>query len=771
MWNLYDAAVVAVVAPAVVAPWAEDWVQRFRGDERLLHVRRLPARPASFGDLARPLPAAVEEALGVGALWSHQAEAVDLLRDGRSVVIASGTGSGKSLCYQAVIAEAVTAPVRPRTGLLLFPTKALAHDQARAMSRLGLRRMVAATYDGDASPEERAWIRNRANVVLTNPEMLHHGILPHHSRWATFLSRLAYVVVDELHVLRGIFGSHVAHVLRRLRRLCAHYGASPTFVFASATMGQPEVLARSLSGLDVCPVTGDGSPQGDRHFLLWNPPLVDGAGTRASAPAEAAGLAASLVECGQRTIVFSRSRKGAELLAADVQRRLPDHLAMRVSPYRGGYLAEERREIEEALAQGEVDGVVATSALELGIDVHGLDACVLTGFPGTIASMWQQAGRAGRSSRNSVAVLVAGDDQLDQWLARHPEELFARRPEAVVVNPANPSVLLPHLECAASELPLTLDDTRFWPDELDEGVRRLALGDRLVVRRRGRRGEPVGVWAGSGWPSHQVGLRSSSRAEVSIIDEAGQRVGTVDEARAANLVHPGAVYLHQGAVYEVLDLDLEARLARVRPTHADSYTVARTSTSFTILGRDASRAVGRARLELGPLEVRSQVTGYQRFDTRTRESLGTEALDLPPAVLLTRGVWYMFGDELVGDARLGAERLPGALHALEHAAIGLLPLFAICDRWDVGGVSTALQADTGLPTVTIYDGYAGGAGIAELAFDAADRHLGATRDAIAACPCGNGCPSCVQSPKCGNGNEPLDKAGARALGTAVLGRP
>ncbi len=734
-----------------------------------MHVHHTPARNACYGTLARPLPAAVEAALGVEQLWSHQARAIDLLRDGRSVVLATGTGSGKSLCYQAAIAEAATEAIRPRTALLLFPTKALAHDQARAIGRLGLKRLLAATYDGDASAEERTWVRNRANLVLTNPEMLHHGILPNHTRWARFLSRLAYVVVDELHVLRGIFGSHVSHLLRRLRRLCARYGSSPTFVFASATMGEPERLARALSGVDVVPVTEDGSPRGERHFALWNPPLLDGDGTRGSAAVEAAGLASSLIASGQRTIVFSRSRKGAELLAADVRRRLPPHQAERVEPYRGGYLASERRDIEEALAQGRLDGVVATSALELGVDVSGLDACVLTGFPGTISSMWQQAGRAGRSTDSSVAVLVAGDDQLDQWLVRHPEELFSRPPEPAVINAANPSVLLPHLECAAAELPLTLDDERFWPDHLEDGVRRLAVDDRVQVRRRGRRNEPTAVWGGSGWPSHQVGLRSSSRAEVQIRDLDDERVGTVDEARAGNLVHPGAVYLHQGAVYEVVDLDLGTRVARVRPADGGTYTVARSTTSFRVLDTDRHRQVGRAGLTLGPIEVCSQVTGYQRFDTRTRERLATVGLDLPPSLLVTRGVWYTFDDDLVDAADLARERLAGTLHALEHAAIGLLPLFAICDRWDVGGVSTALQAETGLPTVTIYDGYAGGAGIAELAYDAADRHLRATAEAMASCLCTNGCPSCVQSPKCGNGNEPLDKDGASALAHAVLG--
>jgi DEAD/DEAH box helicase domain-containing protein len=738
-------------------------------DGRLVHLQRFPARAARFGELRRPLPRPVREALGISAFWSHQAQAIDLARSGRSVVVATGTGSGKSLCYQAVVGEAAGMPVRSGTSLLLFPTKALAQDQLRALGDLHFPRVVAATYDGDCGPQERTWARSRANVVLTNPEMLHHGILPHHDRWARFLARLSYVVVDELHILRGIFGTHVAHLLRRLRRLCAHYGSSPTFIFTSATIGEPDVLANGLCGLDVFPVTDDGSPRGQRLFALWNPPVIDQRGMRASASAEAAGLAAALLREGRRAIVFCRSRKGTELLAADLKRRLPADLGEQVRPYRSGYLAEERREIEAALFGGELRGVVATSALELGVDVSGLDACVLTGFPGTVASMWQPAGRAGRGMEEAVTVLVAGEDQLDQWLMRHPLEVFRRPPEPAVINPGNPNVLLPHVQCAAFERPLSHLDLHLWAEDLDDAVRELVLVDRLAVRPR--RGAPLATWTGSGWPSHGIGLRSAAVGEVKIMltgpDE--RLVGTVDGTRAPNLVHPGAVYLHQGATYRVVDLDLDARVATVEVFDGEEYTMTRTSTSFRILRTDRTRAVGLAQLSLGTVEVASQVTGYQRIDTRTRVTVATEALDLPPSVLRTRAIWYTVGEDVLRSAGVATSAVPGALHAVEHAAIGILPLFAICDRWDVGGVSTALAVDTGLPTITIYDGYPGGAGIAELAFEASDRHLGATLDVVARCPCTTGCPSCVQSPKCGNGNEPLDKAAAAALLATVLG--
>jgi DEAD/DEAH box helicase domain-containing protein len=737
---------------------------------RLVHLAHLPARSARHGSLARPLPAAVAERLG-SPLWCHQAEAIDLARSGRSVVVATGTASGKSRCYQVPLAEAAVAPVRPGTGLVLFPTKALAHDQLRALTALGFPGVVAGAYDGDASPEERTWIRKHASVVLTNPEMLHAGLLPHHERWATFLGRLRYVVVDELHAFRGVFGSHVAQVLRRLRRLAAHHGADPVFICCSATIGEPQRLASAITGVDVTPVLDDGSPRGPRTIALWQPPLLDEAsGARASAHRESAAVAAGLIDAGHTTLGFTRSRRGVEIVAADVRRRLPRSLARRVRSYRGGYLPEERRAIEDELFSGRLAGVIATSALELGIDVGGLDAVVLDGFPGTIASFWQQAGRAGRSGGAAAAVLVAGDDQLDQWLANHPDELLTRAPEPAVVNSANPFVLDPHLRCAAHELPLTHADARWWPGSLDDGVRRLVQADELLVRHRGRRGEPMAVWDGAGWPSHGVGLRNAGGAPVRIVAAGSERaIGDVDRARAPEQVHPGASYLHQGEHWRVVELDLDAGVATVEPDDGATYTVARTDTRTRLLEVDAHRRVGAAQLALGTAEVESRVVGYQRKEALTSALVATEPLDLPPATLVTRAVWYVLEPSVVDASGIDRAALPSALHAIEHAAIGILPLFAICDRWDVGGVSTARHADTGLPTIVIYDAMPGGAGVAELGYEAADRHLHAALESIDACRCAAGCPSCVQSPKCGNGNDHLDKEAAQALLRAILG--
>jgi DEAD/DEAH box helicase domain-containing protein len=772
----------------------DDLFTSYARDPRLVHLEHLPARSARFAELADPLPDDLRHRLPVEQFWTHQATAIDLIRSGRSVAIATGTASGKSLCYQVPIAEAVGSPVRPASSLLIFPTKALAQDQLRSLTALEVPRLVAATYDGDCSPEQRTWVRSNANVLLTNPEMLHHGILPHHGRWATFLMRLRYVVIDELHVMRGVFGTHVAHLLRRLRRLCLHYGSDPVFIFSSATIGAPSRLASELCGLDVAEVTDDGSPRGERRFVLWNPraiadPVVDlrvvpdpdrpdrpdlpdgdDPHRSSSANRETATLVAELIRRGHRTIAFCRSRKGTELIAAEVRRRLPADLADLVRPYRGGYLTAERREIEAELFGGQLRGVIATTALELGIDVGGLDACVLNGFPGTIASMWQQAGRAGRSDQPSVVVLVAGDDQLDQWYMAHPDQVFTRPPEPAVINPSNPYVLHAHLACAAFERPLGHGDEQWWPGTLDEGVRALALDDRLKVRDRGRRSVrvPLAVWAGRGWPTRGVGLRNGSSDEVRIALADGTLVGTVDQGQACRLVHPGAIYLHQGQSYRVHELDLDDRSAIIAVDDGGEWTQPRSHTDITILGSDDERDVGRSHLAVGSVRVVSTVVGYRRFARYTGELLGVEELFLPPGELTTRAFWYTIDADLLADAGIAPEAVPGTLHAVEHAAIGLLPLFTICDRWDVGGLSTPLQPQTELPTIVIYDGYPGGAGIAELGYASADHHLQATLEVIEACRCTDGCPSCVQSPKCGNGNDPLDKAGASSLLRVLL---
>jgi DEAD/DEAH box helicase domain-containing protein len=734
----------------------------YRG--QLVHVERLPARQArtvGFPDDLPELLASRLRARGIEALWSHQAEALAFARAGSNVVVATGTASGKSLCYQLPVFEALLGGGR-RTALYLSPTKALAHDQLRAIRSFALTGVRAASYDGDTPTDERPMVRRNANLVLTNPDMLHQGILPSHERWSGFLGRLAVVVVDEAHTLRGVFGSHVAAVLRRLRRAAGRYGARPVFVLASATLGNPGQLAERLVGLPVEAVTDDGSPKGPCTFALWEPPLVDEAtGLRHSLNTEAAAWLTAAVEAGVRTLCFTRSRKSAELVATYTRRRVAEvdrDLARRVRAYRAGYLAQERRALEHALAAGELLGVAATNALELGMDIGGLDAVVLGGFPGTVASMWQQAGRAGRQGSPSLAVLVGSDDPLDAYLLHHPADLFGRPVEAALVDPGNPYVLSPHLVCAAYEAPLGEEDLALF------GPVSRALTAQLEAEGALRRRRD-GLHAAAGRsPAPGVDLRNAGGAPVTIVvADSGQVVGTVDGGRATSTVHRGAVYLHQGEPYRVVELDLDEGVALVEDAGGDEYTQARRDIDIEVIEPTRRVELARSSLWLGRVAVSNQVVGYERRRVGTGELLGYEDLDLPPARLATVAYWYTLSAELLGAAGLVPEQVPGAAHAAEHAQIGLLPLFAMCDRWDIGGVSTAWHPDTGTATIFVYDGYPGGAGIAERGHELAARHLAATRDTVRDCPCESGCPSCVQSPKCGNGNSPLDKAGAVRL--------
>lgn len=731
---------------------------------RDVHVERILEQPARFAEPKDPLHPGIVERLerrGIDRLYRHQAEALDLLRAGEHTAIATSTASGKSLCYQIPVLEAALDG-EPATALMLFPTKALAHDQLRALRAWLVPSLEAETYDGDTPGDDRARIRRRSGCVLTNPDMLHVGILPNHPRWAAFFRQLRLVVVDELHTLRGIFGSHVAHLLRRLRRVCAHYGAEPVFCFSSATIGNPGELASELLGEPVATVDDDGSPRGARCFAIWQRPLVDPeTGTRSSANLETARLVAGCVRSGLHVLAFTRSRRGSELVAQrsrDVLAREAPELAGSVAAYRGGYLPEERRALEERLASGELLAVAATSALELGIDVGGLDGVCLNGFPGTLASMWQQAGRAGREQQRSVAILVAGDDQLDQWYASHPRELFSRPPEPAVVNPSNPFVAEPHLACAAYELPLTDADAAYFGDDIDEHARALVHED-LLRPRRGRL-----LWAGRRPPATRIGLRTGTSTEFRLVEE-GTRdlIGTVDGSRVLQVAHEGALYLHQGRQYRVRRLDLRDRTAVLEADDSDEYTQAREDTDLSVGEVERSRPAGRSTVHLGTVSVTTQVTAYQRKEAGTGEVIDVVDLDLPPRTLRTRACWYTVPDELVDGLGIERARLLGTVHAAEHVLIGMLPLFAICDRWDVGGLSMALHPDTGLASIFVYDGYPGGAGIADLAYERAEEHLAATRELVGDCGCEAGCPSCVQSPKCGNWNEYLDRDGALAL--------
>jgi DEAD/DEAH box helicase domain-containing protein len=738
------------------------------------HVERVPARPgrpAAWPDWAAPLLVERLRLRGIQAPWVHQTAAAELAWAGESVVVATGTASGKSLAYQLPVLSTLLADSRD-TALYLAPTKALAADQLRSVRSLALADVRAAAYDGDTSIEDRDWVRAHARWVFTNPDMLHRGILPAHARWAAFLRRLRYVVIDECHGYRGIFGSHVAHVIRRLRRVCAKYGGEPTFLLASATVSAPGESAGRLTGVPVRAVSDDGSPRGSLAFALWEPPLLagitgeNGAPVRRSSGAESARLLADLVVEGARTLAFVRSRRGAEVMALSARRALAETapgLAGQVAAYRAGYLPEERRALEKALEDGTLLGVAATNALELGIDIAGLDAVVLSGYPGTIASLWQQAGRAGREQQDALAVFVARDDPLDTYLAHHPEAVFGRPVEATVLDPENPHVLGPQLCCAAAELPLTEADLPLFGAE----AARALLPD--LVRRGLLRHRPTGWY----WTTRQrpaVDIRGTGGEPVQVVEAAtGRLLGTVDHWASHTSVHAGAVYLHQGVSYVVDSLDVEDGVACVRREEPDWSTSARDVTDIRILATVRRRDLGAVTLHYGTVEVTNQVVSFLRRRIPSGEIIEEVPLDLPPRNLRTAAVWYTVGDEALAAAGLAWADIPGAAHAAEHAAIGLLPLFATCDRWDIGGVSTALHEDTGRCTVFVYDGHPGGAGFAARGYDAAGAWLRATREAIASCECETGCPSCVQSPKCGNGNQPLDKAGAVRLLDTVLG--
>ena len=736
--------------------------------DNLVHVEHLPARapkPLPFPDDLPEVLVSRLSLLGVEGLFEHQVLGLEALRAGRNVMLATGTASGKSLVYQ--IATAESALVTPKaTALFLFPTKALARDQLRAMRAFKLPQVRAGVYDGDTPQAERPLIRRNANLVLTNPDMLHLALLADNARWADFMLRLSVVVVDEAHVLRGVFGSHVAMTLRRLRRLIAHHGGNPRWCLASATVGNPGELAERLTGLDVDVIEADAAPRGRKLFAMWNPPIIDDeTGARRSALAEASTVMTKLVDDGARTIGFTRSRRAAELLAEFTRRGVSDAQARdRIRAYRAGYLAEDRRKIEQELADGDLVAVAATNALELGIDIGSLDAAVLTGYPGTRASMWQQAGRAGRRSDESLAVLVAQDDPLDQYLAQHPDELFERPSEAAVIDPTNPYVLEPHLRCAAREFPITDEEatTFFGPLALDALGR---LAEQELVKHRKERWHDIGATP----PHRDLDIRAGGGHVYRIVQEdTGQVIGTADEHRAYGTLHPGAIYLHQGEQFLVRGLDLVRRVALVEEADPDYYTQARDVTDIMIVNLLDQRPLGDAELCFGDVEVTNQVVGFVRKLVSTNELIGEEQLALPPVTLRTRAVWWTLPGRLIDRAGVSTKELAGGIHGAEHCAIGLLPLVATCDRWDIGGVSTPLHPDTGLTTIFVYDGYPGGAGISERGYRAAERWLHATAGRLHDCPCRDGCPSCVVSPKCGNGNEPLDKRAAESLTRTML---
>jgi len=740
----------------------------YRG--QIVCARLLPSRNPEFGDVDPGVSGEIGRALerlGIKRFYSHQAAAINAVRKSRSVVVVTSTASGKTLCYNVPVIEALERDHQARA-IYIYPTKALAQDQLGKLRQFEIESIRAATYDGDTPRQERPFIKSSANIVLTNSDMLHLGILPYHTTWSDLFRNLKYVVIDEVHTYRGVFGSHVACVMRRLRRIAEHYGSSPTFVCASATVTNPGSLVEDLTGVEPLVIDNDGSPAGDKLFVFWNPPYLAAKGERRSANSEAVDLFTRLTESDIRAIVFTKARKTAELILRyareELRERSPERVE-KIMSYRAGYKPAERREIERRLFSGGLLGVTSTTALEVGVDIGGLDAVVMIGYPGTVASAWQQAGRAGRGVRQSMAVLVARDDPIDQFIMRDPDYFFKADHERAIVDHSNPYVLADHLLCAAYELPLENEEVQtLFGDPAFEVLGILDEIGQVSYRKRW-------FWSGHDFPAAKVNIRSASGENYSIVsvEGGGSLIGTVDGASAFDTVHSGAVYLHAGESYVVTRLDTLDRVAYVEKSEVDYYTTPGDRTRVSVDDECQSARLGDITIHFGDVTVANQVTHFWRKKLMTDQVISRVDLDLPETSLATQSMWFSLPADLTNKLIGRGFDLEGTIHAIEHASIGILPLFAMCDRNDIGGVSHPSHPDTsGLASVFIYDGYSGGVGLSRVAFEQAELLLEATLKAIRDCGCDEGCPSCIQSPKCGNNNQPLDKAGAVYILEAVL---
>ncbi len=759
---------------------------------QIVHVESMPHSSAAYGRLGASLNPLLQHALqirDIDRFYTHQAEAIDALLAGENVVVATGTASGKSLCYNVPVLNACADSSRTgATALYLFPAKALAQDQLRALNELTAPlpvRPAAATYDGDTPQHERAAVRKNARLLLTNPEMLHVGILPNHRLWSRFLRRLRFVVIDEGHMYRGVFGSHIAMLIRRLRRICRRYGANPQFIVTSATLGNPKEHAEALTGLPMTSITDDGAPTAGREFALWNPPIIDDANSaRRSVLVEGAELFSWLVSTGTRTLSFVRTRQAAELMYRISEENLQRHgtADARVSSYRAGYVPEERREIEAALSSGELTGVVTTNALELGIDIGHLDATVLNGYPGSLASTFQQSGRSGRRGERGLSIMVLYDNPLEQYLARHPDIIFRRGMEHARISTTNPRILDPHLVCAAVEAPIGEipgDAELFGGDDVVMAALNRLTHESYLIGRERRDAERWHAHPKAGaHPASDVSLRSTSGELYTLVEErTGQVLEAIAEEHAFAYAHEGAVYLHRGDQFMVSELNLTSRNAMLQSTNVEYYTTSMADTDMTVLKTDRQRQEGTVKASIGQVDVTRTVYGFNRRRHDRNDVLSRGYLDLPPRSFETVGLWWTVPENLTDALRehaptstnekeaaaLADAFVASALHACEHACISLLPLFALCDRNDIGGLSTPYHPDTKDATIFIYDGIPGGVGIAERGYDVLRELWQETLTMLNECPCEEGCPSCVQSPKCGNNNEMLDKHGARLL--------
>ena len=736
--------------------------RRGRSRGHLVHVQEIPPRLPRFADLVPALPDSLRAALRQGdiaRLYTHQVDAIAQARAGRDVLVVTGTASGKSLAYQLPVLETLVRDPEARA-LFLFPTKALEQDQLKSLRQLlpwgsGIR---AEILDGDTPAHRRAQLKEQPpHILISNPDLLHLSLLPHHAAWKAFWERLQFVVLDELHTYKGIFGSHIAHVLRRLHRVTAFYGTRPRFVASSATISNPAEFARDLVGREFALVDDDGSPAQGKRFVFVNPV--------GSPYGEATDLLLHCIQAGYKTIAFAKARKIAELITMWAHQAAPQ-LASKLRAYRAGYRPEERRAIEQGLFQEHLLGVVSTSALELGIDVGGLDACLLVGYPGSIASTWQRGGRVGRSGQEALIILVALPDALDQYFMRHPEDFFVRSPEAAIIDPGNRRILLDHLAAAAAELPLRPADAAVYGPELPGRIAELQAEGKLAQSADGSE-----WYARRRNPARDISIRSVGES-FPIVNPAGKTIGSVDGFRAVHECHPGAIYLHQGQQYEVTGLDLAQRKVQARPVEVDYYTQTSGEKETEILHCEEMRDVRKTAARLGRLKVTERIVGYEKRRIFGQDRIGSYPLDLPPHTFETQGLWFEVPEALrdyVKQAPPGGLHFMGGIHAIEHAMIGLFPLFALCDRSDVGGISHTFHPQVGRPAVFIYDGYPGGIGLAERCYRVLEELFRHTLALLRDCPCEIGCPSCIHSPKCGSGNKPLDKAAAILTLEGLLG--
>jgi len=745
-----------MVKPKGIKEYIQSLIASKRLGDQVVHHMLIPDHPPHLSKPEKPWPEKIKyiiKSAGIHDLFQHQTDAVDLIRSGRHLVVATPTASGKTLIYNLPVLENVLKNPESKA-LYIFPLKALAQDQMRTFKEMtetdGQIKPTIEIYDGDTTAWHRKRIREAApNILLTNPEMIHLSLLAHHRKWADFFRDLDMVVVDEVHTYRGIMGSHMAQVFRRLQRICSFYGADPTFIFCSATVSNPSQLAQQLTGLNVDTITKSGAPMGAKHIVFINP--VQG-------PVQTAILLLkAALHRGLRTIVYTQSRKLTELIAIWAGSQT-GAFADRISAYRAGFLPEERREIEARLAKGELLAVISTSALELGIDIGDLDLCLLVGYPGSVVATWQRGGRVGRSGQDSALVLIAGEDALDQYFMRHPKEFIKREPEAAVVNPYNPDILSKHLVCAAAELPLKPDEPFMAHETVKKTAFNLEFNGKLLRSQDGKE-----IYSNRRAPHRHVNLRGTGSQYNIVSSKTGQSKGEIDGFRAFKETYSGAIYLHKGDTFLVDTLDPDTRTVKVSGAKVDYYTRVRSHKNTEILDIYEQKKVCDTIVYTGRLKVTDQVTGYEKWRIHAKKKLGIVPLNLPPLIFETDGLWFKIP---LGIQRQDEEKylhFMGGIHAIEHAAIGIFPLLVMADRNDLGGISTPFHPQIGCAAVFIYDGVPGGAGLSRHAFRRAKELLENTLEVIRTCPCESGCPSCVHSPKCGSGNRPIDKAAAKFI--------